>query len=80
MRGEIVIVRGHRGRALVRRVWSVGRSRVFITNDEQLGRLLAGKEALWPLGFPKKDVFKYDPKAATDLNAVNWSKLTQWQP
>jgi hypothetical protein len=79
-RGEVVIVRAHQGRALVRRVWSVSRNRVYITNDEQLNRLLAGREALWPLGFPREDVFKYDSEIAANLDAVNWSRLTRWTP
>jgi hypothetical protein len=80
MRGEKVLVRAHGGKALVRRIWSVAHRTVYITNDEQLTLLLAGQEALWPLGFPREDVFNYDPAIAANLNSVNWSSLTQWQP
>lgn len=79
MRGEYVIVRTYGGRPLIRRVRAVGENVIYITNDQQLKLLMedAG-DAIGPIGFPKEDVFRYDPKMLELINNtqnITWDKL-----
>jgi len=78
MRGDIVIVRAFGGKALKRRVWDVGDTVVYITNDEQFERLVAGKRAVEPVGFPKEDVFKDTENESSD-DTVDWARLAPWK-
>lgn len=80
MRGETVIVRAFGGKPLVRKVWSVGARVVYLTDSMGLEKMLAGGEAAPPIGFPKEDVFRFDPEAAGNLNEAIWPKLVHWQP
>lgn len=77
MRGEIVIVRAFGGKPLKRRVWDIGRSVVYVTNDEEFNKLEADLPALEPIGFPKEDVFQ-DTEKESSTDSVDWSRLVQW--
>jgi hypothetical protein len=78
MRGDTVIVRAFGGKALIRRVWGTGDGLVYITSNEEFEKLVAGKPAAEPIGFPKEDVFK---NTATNSNetGVDWSRLQPWE-
>jgi hypothetical protein len=79
MRGDLVIVRAYGGVPLVRRIWEKDEKGVYITDDVQLELLLAGGYAIQPIGFPREDVFKFDPELAVemdDLDNWDWNKLT----
>ena len=78
MRGDIVLVRTFSGKPLKRRVWDVGESVVFVTDDEQFERLVAGKKAIEPLGFPKEDVFRSTANESGN-GSVDWSLLVPWE-
>ena len=78
MRGDVVLVRTFNGKAVKRRVWDVGDSVVYVTNDEQFERLAAGKDAIEPIGFPKEDVFE-DAEHESNDNTTDWGRLTPWQ-
>src|SRR5438067_11717073 len=75
MQGEPVIVRVFGGKGLKRRVWSVGDSVVYITDNEQYDRLAAGKLAKEPIGFPKEDVFAGTEYQTVDDEFFDWSQL-----
>ena len=81
MRGEYVIVRAYNDRPFLRRVWEFNKSIVFITDDSQYGLLEAGEKALEPLGCPRKDVFKHNPKLTPVMEKLfltgkwDWNKL-----
>jgi hypothetical protein len=77
MRGDIVLVRTFGGKGLKRRVWDVGDSVVFVTNDEQFEKLVAGKRAVDPVGFPKEDVFR-DTESESGDGSIDWSLLDPW--
>jgi hypothetical protein len=77
MRGDVVLVRTFSGRAVKRRVWDVGDTVVYVTNDEQFERLAAGKRAVEPIGFPKEDVFKDTANESGD-DTVDWARLAPW--
>lgn len=77
MRGDVVLVRTFSGKAVKRRVWDVGDTVVYVTNDEQFERLVAGKHALEPIGFPKEDVFK-DTASESHGDHVDWAHLAPW--
>lgn len=82
MRGDIVIIRTYGDIPLIRRVWDEdGNDIIYITNDEQFQLLIDGKEALEPIGFPRRDVFKYDPELTSFMDRLykegkwDWNKL-----
>ena len=86
MRGTIVILRAYLGQPIVRNVWDVNEMVVYITNDEYFQKLMAGADAPLPVGFPREDVFEYDPELAGSLEilyqsgALDWEKLRKWRP
>lgn len=81
MKGDFVIVRAFGGEALVRRVWEVAGNTVFISAPEQYARLAEGQEALWPVGFPRRDVFHYDPALAGPITSgnIDWRELRPYR-
>jgi hypothetical protein len=81
MRGELVIVRDFRSEALIRRVWDSDQKAVYITDDQQFERLLAGQEGLPPVGFPREDVFEYDPSVAEPMSkgSIDWRRLKPYK-
>ncbi|MCH7922259.1 MAG: hypothetical protein IH975_04390 [Nitrospinae bacterium] len=85
MKGKRIIVRAYGNKPLVRFIWEAKEKVVFVTNEEQLGKLVKGaKDALMPVGFPPEDVFEHDPLwigALEDGNGdqPNWSKLKLWR-
>lgn len=67
MFGEIVLVREFGGTPVVCRVWEVTREKVYICTREKFERLKEHKDKpfpsnCFPIGFPKRDVFRYNPK------------------
>jgi hypothetical protein len=84
MRGNIVIIRTYGDVPLVRRVWDEDDSAIYITNDEQFQLLTQGKEALQPVGFPREDVFQYNPDLAAVMDQLvksgkwDWNKLVSF--
>lgn len=84
MRGDFVIVRSFGGIPLIRRLWDEGDHAVFITNDEQFQLLTKGENAIEPIGFPREDVFKYDPELASLMDRLvksgkwDWNKLASY--
>ncbi len=81
MRGDIVIVRAFGGEPLVRRIWEDAGPGVYITTDIIFGNLLAGDNKFQPVGFPREDVFKFDPEIAAEMDTLietgkwDWAKL-----
>ena len=80
MKGQQVVVRAFGGEALIRRVWSADDVAVYITDDKQLGLLLAGKEAIQPIGIHRRDVFKFRSEKVGELvsGTVAWSEMELW--
>lgn len=84
MRGDFVIVRAYGEIPLIRRVWDENDKVVFITNDEQIELLLAGKNAIQPIGFPREDVFKCDAELVKSVKQLhrcgklNWKNLVPY--
>ena len=84
MRGEQVVVRAYGDEALVRRVWDASQHAVFIVSEENFKLLSAGRPGLWPVGFPRRDVFPYD-EAVDALLATSgpdhplpWDQFMPW--
>jgi hypothetical protein len=83
MRGDQVIVRAFEGEPLVRRIWKVHPDAIDICDNNGYQRLLAG-EFWMPIGFPRRDVFRYDPEILEKLmaewrvNPAVWENLTVW--
>src|ERR1700716_1259814 len=76
IRGDMVIVRGFDGVALVRRVWAVKNGLIYISEENEFRKREAGREALEPIGFPVADVFAYNesfPEKGGD-----WRKLRRY--
>jgi len=78
MRGDFVIVRGLRGTGAIGRIWDANASSVLVTDDKGFARLMAGSQAVIPIGFKPEDVFSYDAKYAKSLRTLDWSKLSPW--
>jgi hypothetical protein len=80
MRGSLVIARDYKGCALVRRVWDIGRTLVYLSEESQFQQLSTGMDALRPIGFPVGDVFAYDPAAAEAIanGSLDWSSLRRF--
>ena len=70
MRGEIVIIRAFGGQPLIRRIWEIDNKVVYVTDDS--------RQNLISLGFPREDVFKYDPKIAESMEQLYKSGKWAW--
>jgi hypothetical protein len=85
MRGDKVIVRSFGDRPLVRRVWSANEHGVYISAEQEFEKLTRGEEALSPVGFPREDVFEFDPEVAATAERANgpdqfdWGRLNLWE-
>ena len=51
----------------MRRVWDEDENGVYITDVSRFEQLKAGESDLWPVGFPREDVFKYNSELASKL-------------
>jgi hypothetical protein len=73
---QLVIVRDFEGEPLVRRVCGVNTKKVFVCIDQKKSRS--------PIGFPREDVFEYNPVAIKDIqanyksNPMIWKHVKQW--
>lgn len=69
MRGELVICKDALGRPLVRRVWEVvNKYCVTICNPNRYDLLVKAYDTqLPPLGWPREDVYHYDPQALEEF-------------
>jgi hypothetical protein len=83
MQGEKVIVRAFKGEPLVRLIWEVFPDAISICDQEGYQKLLAG-EPWMPIGFPRKDVFRYDAAvveklmSAWQVDPSIWDSLSLW--
>jgi hypothetical protein len=81
MRGELVIVKAFGGVPLVRRIWEEVEHGVYIADDTNFEKLLAGENTIQPVGFPREDVFRFDPEIAAKMDDLvrngkwDWTKL-----
>ena len=84
MQGEKVIVRAFGGEPLIRLIWEAGPEVVYICTEEGYKKLLA-REVWIPVGFPREDVFSYDPTLVNELlerrphETSVWERLTIWR-
>ena len=83
VRGQVVLVRGGEGQALVRRVWDSGESEVIICTEPAFHRLEGGDSSALTETVPKTDVFVYDREASIILESggggIEWSSQIPWQ-
>jgi len=77
LRGEVVLVRAFGGEPVKLRVWGVKNSVVFVTNEMEYEKLVAGKPALDPIAFPKRDIFCVPATMSAD-GSFDWSQLVLW--
>lgn len=70
MEGDTVVVRAYRGEPKLARVWKIGTGFIFVCSEANYQVLKSGKKGLWPVGVPKEDVFRYNPKQDNLLK--NW--------
>jgi hypothetical protein len=84
MRGEKVIIRAFRDVPLIGIVWRTEDQAVLICSEANFQRLINDEEGLWPVGFPRSDVFRYDAVQADMLikglenDPAWWEKLSPW--
>jgi hypothetical protein len=80
MRGDLVIVRAYRGKPFVMKVWEVGKRVIYLAKEEQFLYLLSNdSRAVGPIGFPKEDVFKFDPTIAKVIDRFSEEKVFDWE-
>lgn len=78
MEGDTVVVRAYGGKPRILKVWKIGDSFVFVCSEDNYQVLRSGKKGLMPVGIPKEDVFRYNPKQDNLLK--NWRKdSTLWE-
>lgn len=79
MKGKQVIARGYGGKVLVKRIWDFDARAVYIVSDEKFQALTAGSPGVEPpmVGFPREDVFKFDPKWLK--TSGDWALLSRWE-
>jgi hypothetical protein len=76
MRGTLVIARLYDGSAALMRVWESGRETIYLSEEKQFQKLSRGENGLWPVGFPKYDVFAYDPAVGNAMDSlIDWDTL-----
>ncbi len=74
MKGDMVIVRSYGGEPKVLRIWEIAQDVIFVCSEENFNVLSDGGEGFWPVGVPKEDVFRYNPKV-TLTDSMNWDQL-----
>jgi hypothetical protein len=77
-----VIVRADGNVALVRRVWQADARMVYVTDEPTIRKLEAGEDGPLAIGFPREDVFRYDPEAERRIGRPgwSWSSLSRYAP
>ncbi len=81
MKGVVVIIRDFKKRPLLRKIWKEGKSVFYVLESSQFELLNKGEKGIGPIGFPKEDVFKYDPHLASSMEDLyksgkwDWNKL-----
>lgn len=78
-KGDKVIVRDYAGQALIRVLWGVGETCVYLCSEEQYAQLLSGDDSAPAIGFPKFDVFQYNEtiKQSADERILDWGMLNR---
>jgi hypothetical protein len=79
MKGDFVVLRAYDG-PVVRRVVEVVGDVVYIASDDQFSLIASGLPSVEPVGFPRRDVFQYDPELEKDISRgkVEWQRLTPY--
>ena len=86
MRGQYVLLRAFGNKPIVRRIWDVTEDTVYIVSAENFERLTADLSGLWPVAFPRSDVFHYDESLASlcndgrPLTDEAWAQMQLWSP
>lgn len=70
MKNSLVIIRACGEQPIVRRIFDVTKKAVYVTDDSQKG--------IVSLGFPLKDVFKYEDKIAPLIENGCFDKKWDW--
>jgi hypothetical protein len=83
MQGEKVIVRAFKGEPLIRLIWEVYPDAIGICDEAGYQKLLRD-EPWMPIGFPLRDVFRYDAEIIEklmqnwQLQPSIWDNLSLW--
>lgn len=80
MRGQLVVVKDVNGDMLVRRIWDISTTCVFIHSEDQWVKRMNGETSLDPVGFPIKDVFIYDERAKRELEGPTTPDPRNFRP
>ncbi len=79
MTEKLVIVRAYGQKPLIRAILAVLQEGALVCMPEDAEAIRAGRKPEPMLGFPKKDLFRYDGAVAGLIakgTAVDWAKLT----
>lgn len=78
MSGEMVIVRGYKEAAYVRRLLEICDSAAFVCAPEEFQPIARGDQAAPVMGFPVRDVYWFDDAASAAISAgrsPDWRSL-----
>jgi|GEM_PF-4750888 len=67
MKGQLVVAKEFNGDLIIRRLWEISTSSVFIHSEEEWVKRMNGEKSLDPVPFPLGDVFVYDDYAKREL-------------
>ena len=70
MKSDLVIVRSYGHEPKLARVWEISKKVIFVCSEGNYQNLANGKPGLWPVGFLKDDVFRYN--SSQDNLLKNW--------
>ncbi len=71
------MVRAFKGKPLDRRVYEVFRNKVYVCRPDLLEQ--CGQAGVWPVGFPRGDVFVFDADLLGRLEAAGTRTGAIWQ-
>lgn len=77
MKGDLVLVKAHGGKPLIRRVWEETDKAVFVVPEDEYLRLGETGVPGPIIGFPRKDVFECGEKEVN--GEVDWEECRPWE-
>jgi len=81
-RGDFVVLRAFQDEPLVRRLWDIGDSGVFVLSDAEYRKRTGGHSSLDEVGFPIGDCYLYNADTKSVLGdyqntgRIDWGTMT----
>ncbi len=85
MRGDLVIVKTHKERPVLLKVWEVTEQAVFVCCEETFQKLSLGVDGIWTIGVRPEEVFQFNSAIADSIRndgntyLPDWDSLPPWK-